>query len=132
MPIILHNFICVCLDFEGLGTFERTHEQDIQMALVGSALGNSIIFRTGNTFDKFNENTLEKLALGSNKIKEINIEQFFGGSLFFSPRDVNFTDKDKLKEEFAQKIETSVRKWNYSMINQKNYYKSKSNQRNNK
>jgi len=35
IPILLHNFICVCLDFEGLGTFERTNEQDIQMALVG-------------------------------------------------------------------------------------------------
>ena len=117
VPIFLHNFICVCLDFEGLGTFERTNEQDIQMALVGSALGNSIIFRTGNTFDKFTENTLEKLALGSNKIKDINIEQYFGGSLFFSPRDVNSTDKDKLKEEFAKKIENSVKKWNNSLIN---------------
>jgi len=37
-PILLHNFICMCLDFEGLGTFERTNEQDIQMALVGSAM----------------------------------------------------------------------------------------------
>ena len=89
------------------------------MALVGSALGNSIIFRTGNTFDKFTETTLEKLALGSNKIKDINIEQFFGGSLFFSPRDVNSIDKDKLKEEFAQKIENSVLKWNFSMMNPK-------------
>ena len=117
VPIILHNFICVCLDFEGLGTFERTQEQDIQMALVGSANGNSIIFRTGNTFDKFTETTLEKLALGSNKLKDIKIDQFFGGSLFFSPRDVNSTDKDKLKEEFNQKIENSVIKWNYSLMN---------------
>ena len=119
IPIILHNFICVCLDFEGLGTFERTQEQDIQMALVGSAVGNSIIFRTDNTFDRFTENILEKLALGSNKIRDINIEQFFGGSLFFCPKDVNSTDREKLKEEFTQKIKNSVIKWNYSMMNQK-------------
>ena len=115
----MHNFICVCLDFEGLGTFERTQEQDIQMALVGSALGNSIIFRTDNTFDRFTENILEKLALGSNKIRDINIEQYFGGSLFFCPKDVNSTDREKLKEEFTQKIKNSVIKWNYSMMNQK-------------
>ena len=128
VPIILHNFICVCLDFEGLGTFERTQEQDIQMALVGSAIGNSIIFRTGNTFDKFTENTLEKLALGSNKLKDIKIEQFFGGSLFFSPRDVNSTDREKLKGEFNKKIENSVKKWNYSLINSnENKNKSKIN-----
>ena len=117
IPVLLHNFICVCLDFEGLGTFERTNEQDIQMALIGSAIGNSVIFRTGNSFDRFTENTLEKLALGSNRLKTINIDQFFGGSLFFSPKDVLPNDKDKLKKEFNQKIENSVTRWNCS-INQ--------------
>ena len=116
IPILLHNFICVCLDFEGLGTFERTNDQDIQMALIGSAMGNSVIFRTGNSFDRFTENTLEKLALGSNKLKSINIEQFFGGSLFFSPKDVLPNDRNKLKIEFTQKIENSVKRWNYSKI----------------
>ena len=115
IPILLHNFICVCLDFEGLGTFERTNEQDIQMALIGSAMGNSVIFRTGNSFDRFTENTLEKLALGSNKIKSINIQDFFGGSLFFSPKDVLPKDKDKLQKEFTQKIENSVKRWNYNI-----------------
>ena len=110
-PILLHNFICVCLDFEGLGTFERTSEQDIQMALIGSAMGNSIIFRTHNSFDRFTEETLEKLSLGSRKIKEIEIQDFFGGSLFFSPRDVNRTNQEQLKKEFSEKIKNSVKKW---------------------
>jgi len=117
ISIISHNFICICLDFEGLGTFERTNEQDIQMALVGSALGNNVIFRTGNTFDRFTESTLQKLALGSHKLKNVSIEQFFGGSLLFSPKDVNPTDKNKLKDEFDQKIENSVKKWSYSLSN---------------
>jgi len=83
------------------------------MALVGSALGNSVIFRTGNTFDPFTESTLKKLALGSHKLKNLSIEQFFGGSLLFSPKDVNPTDKNKLKDEIDQKIENSVKKWSY-------------------
>ena len=116
IPILLHHFLCVCLDFEGLGTFERTKEQDIQMALVGSALGNSVIFRTGNSYDRFTENTLEKMALGSNKIKNINIEQFFGGSLIFSPKDVIDNDRNKLKKEFNLKIENSIKKWNSDLI----------------
>jgi hypothetical protein len=116
---LLHNFLCVCLDFEGLGTFERSNEQDIQMALIGAAIGNCVIFRTGNSFDRFTEKTLEKLALGSNKLKSINIEQFFGGSLFFSPKDVLPVDKDKLKKEFDQKIENSIKKWNSSINNSK-------------
>ena len=110
-PILLHNFICVCLDFEGLGTFERTSEQDIQMALIGSAMGNSIIFRTNNSFDRFTEETLEQLSLGSRRIKDIEINEFFGGSLFFSPRDANKTNQDQLKREFSGKIKNSVKKW---------------------
>jgi uncharacterized protein YkuJ len=111
-PILLHNFICVCLDFEGLGTFERTSEQDIKMALIGSAMGNSIIFRTHNSFDRFTEETLEKLSLGSRKLKEIEIQEFFGGFLFFCPRDVISTNQDQLKKEFSEKIINSVKKWN--------------------
>ena len=117
-PILLHNFICVCLDFEGIGTFERTNEQDIQMALIGSAMGNSIIFRTHNSFDRFTEDTLEKLSKGSRKI-EMETDDFFGGSLFFSPRDVNSTHKDGLKKEFSQKINNSVKKW-FSQSNENN------------
>ena len=44
-----HGLICVSLDFEGLGTFERNTEQDIDLAMVGAALGNSIIFITKNS-----------------------------------------------------------------------------------
>ena len=130
-PILFHNFICVCLDFEGLGTFERTSEQDIKMALIGSAMGNSIIFRTHNSFDRFIEETLEKLSLGSRKIKEIQIQEYFGGSLFFCPRDVISTNKDQLKKEFSEKIINSVKKWNnekneiynkYNIFGLFNYY----------
>ena len=109
-PIPLHNFICVCLDFEGLGTFERTNEQDIQMALIGSAMGNNIIFRINNSYDRFTETTLENLALGSRKIKSDNIENFFGGSLFFCPRDV-IKEVENLKKELSEKVRKSVNKW---------------------
>jgi len=109
-PILLHNFICVCLDFEGLGTFERSNEQDIQMALIGSAMGNSIIFRTNNTYDKFTEETLDNLSKGSKRIKR-DIKNLFGGSLVFSPRDVNENNKKQLRDEFQSKIKKSLKKW---------------------
>ena len=48
-----HGFICVSLDFEGLGTFERSLEQDIDLAMVGAAKGNSIILRVDKAFDKY-------------------------------------------------------------------------------
>ena len=116
-PALLHNFICVCLDFEGLGTFERSSEQDIQMALIGSAMGNNIIFRTNNTYDRFIEETLEKLSLGSQR-NNTKVEHLFGGSLIFSPRDVNQANKGQLRDEFQSKIKNSVKNW--LKINNKN------------
>ena len=122
-PSLLHNFICVCLDFEGLGTFERSIEQDIQMALIGSAMGNNIIFRTHNSYDRFTEETLEKLSMGSQRVGSSDISHLFGGSLIFSPRDVNEISINELRDEFDQKIKESEKKWreiNNININVKN------------
>ena len=127
-PILLHNFICICLDFEGIGSIERTNEQDIQMALVGSAIGNNILFRTYSSFDRFTENTLEKIGLGSRKITNIDINDFFGGSLFFCPRDVLESNEDDICKEFNAKIKSSVIKWR-NQLNED--YKNEKNQQNN-
>ena len=122
-PIIMHDFLCISLDFEGIGTFERTNDQDIQMALIGAAMGNAIIFRTHNSYDKFTDDTMENLYQGSNKIPKSNIEDFFGGSLFFCPRDVNETHYEGLKKEFQEKIDTSAKKWNMEFKKENKKYK---------
>ena len=111
IPIIKHNFICVSLDFEGLGTFERRSEQDIQMALVGSAIGNNIIFRMGPYFDRFTENFLDKLSEASRNICYFDIQKYFGGALCFSPKDVSYSEVENMKIEFIKKLNDSVRKW---------------------
>ena len=110
-PILKHNFICVSLDFEGLGTFERKSEHDILMALIGSGLGNNIILRMGLSFYKFTENFFEKLSEGSRKIRNINISQFFEGALCFSPKDVITNDKNNLFKELERNLEISTMNW---------------------
>lgn len=67
------------------------------MALIVSAMGNSIIFRTNNTYDKFTEETLDNLSKGSKRIKR-DIKNLFGGSLVFSPRDANENNKKQLRD----------------------------------
>ena len=123
-PIIMHDFICISLDFEGIGKFERTNEKDIQMALIGAALGNSVIFRTNNYYDKIIDNTMESLYNVSKKIlKNKNFEDFFGGSLIFCPRDVNYSHFEDLCREFSEKIDGSVKKLiiDFRKENLKNY-----------
>ena len=127
IPIINHDFICVSLDFEGLGTFERRSEHDVQMALVGASIGNNIIFRMGPSFDQFTEEFLEKLSSASRRVKGYNNNQFLGGALCFSPKDIK--DKNHSKElfqEFQIDLEKSVNNWrrenneNNTMINEDN------------
>lgn len=83
------------------------------MALIGSAMGNIIIFRTHSSYDRFTEETLQKLSLGAQEIgRNINdIQNLFGGTLIFCPRDVNDDNKIQLRDEFRSKIKNSVDKW---------------------
>ena len=122
-PIIMHDFICISLDFEGIGKFERTNEQDIQMALIGAAMGNAVIFRVYSSYDKFTDDIMEKLSLGSNKVPiNKNIDDYFGGSLFFCPRDINDSNSDEFRNEFLGKINDSVKKWNIEYCQENKKY----------
>ena len=51
ISIYKHGFICISLDFEGLGTIDRNMEQDLDLSMVEAALGNSIILRVDKTLD---------------------------------------------------------------------------------
>jgi hypothetical protein len=67
IPSYNHGFICVSLDFEGLGTFERSTEQDIDLAMVGAAIGNSIILRVDKTYDQFIQERMFNWSEGSKR-----------------------------------------------------------------
>ena len=128
IPVLEHNFICVSLDFEGLGTFERKSEQDIQMALVGSGLGNNIIFRMGPSFDIITKNFLEKLSEGSRKIMNFNAANFFGGAICFSPKDVIEVNLTQMKTEFNEKWNEVLKNWKRNLDDD---FKNDSNKQNN-
>ena len=117
IPVLNHDFICVSLDFEGLGSIERKKEQEIQMSLVGSAIGNIIIFRIGNFFGDYTKNILDKISLGSRKIRFTNNEEkFFGGSIAFSPRDVITSEGNNVEKEIVEGIELYIDEWNRNKV----------------
>ena len=122
IPVLNHDFICVSLDFEGLGSIERKKEQEIQMSLVGSAIGNIIIFRIGNFFGDYTKNILDKISLGSRKIRFTNNEEkFFGGSIAFSPRDVITSEGNNVEKEIVEGIELYIDEWNRNKVETINY-----------
>ena len=106
-----HGFICVSLDFEGLGTFERSTEQDIDLAMVGAAIGNSIILRVDKTYDKFIQERMFNWSEGSKNIKTTHSKNFFGGNIIFCQKDVPKHNVDEVRIEFNKKINNSINKW---------------------
>ena len=90
-----HGFICVSLDFEGLGTFERSLEQDIDLAMVGAALSNSLILRADKTFDTFMQSRMMDWSEGSKKIKNFKNTHYFGGNIVFCQKDIPTNNYEK-------------------------------------
>jgi hypothetical protein len=110
-----HGFICVSLDFEGLGTFERSLEQDIDLAMVGAAVANSLILRADKTFDSFMQSRMMDWSEASKKIKKTknfneNIH-FFGGNIIFCQKDIPQANCEEVKKEFEEKMKEAIRIW---------------------
>ena len=106
-----HGFICVSLDFEGLGTFERSLEQDIDLAMIGAAMGNSLILRVDKTIDRFLSSRLANWAEGSKNINTTKSQNYFGGNLIFCQKDVQNEHTEDIKKEFDKQINNSVNNW---------------------
>ena len=116
-----HGFICVSLDFEGLGTFERSLEQDIDLAMVGAALANSLILRADKTFDSFMQSRMMDWSEGSKKIKNFKNTHYFGGNIIFCQKDIPKNSYEEVKKEYEEKVKESILKWmEYENENRKN------------
>ena len=106
-----HGFICVSLDFEGLQSFERSLEQDIDLAMVGAAISNSIILRADKSFDKFMRSRMLNWSEGSKNIKNSKNYNYFGGNIIFCQKDVPINGYEEVKHEFDEKMKEAIREW---------------------
>ncbi|CEG45844.1 hypothetical protein F443_03135 [Plasmopara halstedii] len=82
---IMQDFLLVVLDFEGLGSFERTDQEDVFLSVLNASLSNFTIFRMEMRFDK-------------------DIEC----SLYMSVKDININDCDGVLSEFNQKFQKTL------------------------
>ena len=106
-----HGFICVSLDFEGLGSFERNMVQDLSLSIVGAALGNSVILRIDKTLDLFTKSIMLNWSEISKNIKDNSSINYFGGNLIFCQKDVEKAIVDEIKNVFDGQIKESLKKW---------------------
>ena len=103
MTIAIHNeCLYVILDFEGIGSFERTDQDDMLLALFNSALSTFTIFKTEQRVDKDTSQIFSNFNLGCSQLQEC--EQIFRGIFCIVIRDIAPTDSTDVKREFLDKI----------------------------
>ncbi|KAG3175726.1 hypothetical protein C6341_g9324 [Phytophthora cactorum] len=100
---IMQDVLLVVLDFEGLGSFERTDQEDVFLSVLNASLSMFTIFRMEMRFDKDIDGLFTKFQKGINLLK--NDERLFQGTLYMSVKDVNPNDRHGILSEFQRKFQ---------------------------
>ena len=92
----------VILDFEGLGSFERTDQDDMLLSLFNSAVSTMTLFKTEHRIDRDTDQLFSKFNLGSDHLKGTG--GIFNGSFVIVIKDVAEADLQDIGKEFIEKI----------------------------
>ncbi|KAL3669053.1 hypothetical protein V7S43_005437 [Phytophthora oleae] len=103
---IIDDVLLVVLDFEGLGSFERTDQEDVFLSVLNASLSMFTIFRMEMRFDKDIDSLFAKFQKGINLLK--NDDRLFQGALYMSVKDVNPNDRYGVLSEFQRKLQNLV------------------------
>ena len=96
----------VILDFEGLGSFERTEQEDMLLSLFNSSISTITIFKTEKRLDRDIDKMFNKMNTGSDQLK--GNAQVFRGKFVIVINDVAEQDVNDTPREFEEKISTIV------------------------
>ncbi|KAE8984028.1 hypothetical protein PF011_g20941 [Phytophthora fragariae] len=94
--------LLVVLDFEGLGSFERSEQEDIFLSVLNASVSMFTVFRMESRFDKDIDGLFSRFQKGVQLIK--NDARLFRGLLFMSVKDVNMNDRQGVVDELATKL----------------------------
>ncbi|XP_075241098.1 uncharacterized protein LOC142336280 [Convolutriloba macropyga] len=98
----------VILDFEGLGSFERTEQDDMLLSLFNSSISTITIFKTEKRLDRDVDKMFNKINLGSDQLK--GTDKVFKGKFMIVINDVAEQDVKDTPKEFEEKISNIVSK----------------------
>ena len=84
--------LLVAMDFEGLGSWERTESEDMLLSLLSAAITNVTLYKTHFTFDRNTCQTLQRFNLGAPKVRAMcggaAVGKVFNGDIVFCLKDV--------------------------------------------
>ncbi|OWY96225.1 hypothetical protein PHMEG_00033560 [Phytophthora megakarya] len=98
------DVLLVVLDFEGLGSFERSEQEDIFLSVLNASVSMFTVFRMESRFDKDIDGLFSRFQKGVQLIK--NDPRLFRGLLYMSVKDVNMNDQQGVVDELVAKLDT--------------------------
>ncbi|CAI5726931.1 unnamed protein product [Peronospora effusa] len=104
--ILPKNVLLVVLNFEGLGSFERTEQEDVFMSFLNASISMFTIFRVDMRFDKEIDDLFARFQKGVALIK--GDPNLFRGKLYISVKDVNPNDQKGVLDEFVAKFQKLI------------------------
>ncbi|KXZ54769.1 hypothetical protein GPECTOR_4g839 [Gonium pectorale] len=91
--------LLVFLDFEGIGSWERTETEDMLLSLLSAALSDLTLFKTHFTWDRYTEQTCRRFNLGAPKVLAMcgpqHSGQVFRGSLVLCLKDCQSSNEQE-------------------------------------
>ncbi|KAJ0395626.1 hypothetical protein ATCC90586_010763 [Pythium insidiosum] len=96
------NILLVVLDFEGLGSLERTEQEDVFLSVLNASVSMLTIFRMEMRLDKDIDDLFNKFQKGSQLLQ--GDPRLFRGKLYMSVKDVNPNDQRGIIKEFESKF----------------------------
>ena len=94
--------LLVVLDFEGIGSFERTDTEDMLLSILNAAVSNMTLFKTDYSFDRTTEAIFSQFQSGVSHIK--GDDRLFRGIFGVIIKDVAESAVDELQEFFESKL----------------------------
>ncbi|KAL0231785.1 hypothetical protein GEMRC1_011189 [Eukaryota sp. GEM-RC1] len=100
---VFSDRIWIAIDLEGLGSFERTAQEDCYQSLFGAALAQCFILRTTHHFDRFIQNCLNSWSEAA--VVLASGDDLFKGTLIMTPRDVSDEAAGEVIDDFTNHLE---------------------------
>ena len=92
----------IVLDFEGLGSMERTEQEDMLLSLLNAAISGVTVFKTEYRLDQDTGGMLARFRDGVDYIK--GDPRILRGCFYINIKDVDQRDIDDLQREFQTKL----------------------------
>ena len=105
---VVQDCLYVILDFEGLGSFERTDQDDMLLSLFNSSLSTVTLFKTEQRLDRDTDQLFSKFNLGSEQLR--GTDKIFQGTFMIIVKDVAESDIEDIRKEFIDKINVLLHK----------------------